>query len=127
MTFVMASLGPAAHDGPVMKVLACVPLALSSLLLAAHFFRSGDLAFVLLVLLAPLLVVTREIGAVRIVQFLLVAGAAEWVRTAYSIAQHRAVMGAPVTRMLVILGAVALVTLLAALPLPMIARRSPSS
>jgi hypothetical protein len=127
MTFVMASFGPAVHDGLAMKVLACVPLALSSLLLAAHFFRSGDLAFVLLVLLAPLLVATREIGAVRIVQFLLVAGAAEWVRTAHSIAQHRAVMGAPVTRMLVILGAVALVTLLAALPLPMIARRSPSS
>lgn len=110
-----------------MKVLACVPLVLSSLLLAAHFFRSGDLAFVLLVLVAPLLVATREIGAVRIVQFLLVAGAAEWVRTAYSIAQHRAVMGAPVTRMLFILGAVALVTLLAALPLPLVARRSPGS
>lgn len=104
-----------------MKVLAAIPLVLSSLVMAAHFYRGGALALVVFVLIAPLLVVTRERSLIRVVQFLLVIGAAEWIRTASVIAGHRAVVGAPVTRMLVILGVVALVTLLSALPLPRLA------
>ena len=121
MTFVMAAPRFAIDDRRV-RVLAVLPLALSSLVLAAHFYRSGELGFVFFVLVAPLLVTTRERVPIRIVQLLLLAGAAEWLRTAYVIAQHRAVTGAPVTRMFVILGAVALLTALSAIPLPRLVR-----
>ncbi len=116
----------ATTDDRTMKPVAALPLVLSSVIMAAHFYRGGQLALVLLTLVAPLLVITRELTAIRIVQLLLILGAAEWIRTAYVIAQQRAAFGAPVTRMLVILGGVALLTLLAALPLPFLARRTAS-
>lgn len=122
MTFVMAPHASTADHRGVIKALAAIPLVLSSLVMAAHFYRGGELGFVLLALVAPLLVTTRERIPIRIVQFLLVAGAAEWLWTAYAIAQLRAVSGAPVTRMLLILGAVALFTALSAIPLPRLAR-----
>ena len=94
-----------------------IPLVLSSLVLAAHFFRAGNYGFVAFCLVAPLLLLTRERWAVWAVQALLVVGAAEWVRTALAIARERAALGAPSARMFVILGAVALFTLLSAVPL----------
>lgn len=110
-----------------MKLLAPVPLVLSALIMAAHFYRAGQVAVATIVLIAPLLLVTRELAAVRVLQLLLVLGAGEWMRTAYVIAQHRAAAGEPFTRMLVILGAVAVVTLLSAWPLPVLARRPTTS
>lgn len=121
MISVMATTA-SAFDDRIVKVLAAIPLVLSSLVLAAHFYRGGALALVVFVLIAPLLVATRERSLIRVVQFLLILGAAEWIRTASVIAEHRAVIGAPVTRMFFILGAVALLTLLSALPLPRLAR-----
>jgi len=100
-----------------MRVFAAIPLVLSSLAMAAHFFRGGMFAVVVFVLLAPLLVLTRERPLIRVVQVLLVLGAGEWIRTASVIAQDRLLAGAPVTRMLIILGVVALLTTLSALPL----------
>lgn len=94
-----------------------VPLALSSLVLAAHFFRSGNYGFVAFVLIAPLLLITRTRWAVVAMQGMLALGAAEWIRTALSIAKERAALGAQSTRMFVILGGVALFTALSALPL----------
>ena len=93
------------------------PLALSSLVLAAHFFRAGNYGFVAFVLVAPLLLLTRTRWSVVAVQVMLAFAAAEWVRTALAIARERAALGAPATRMFVILGGVALFTLLSALPL----------
>jgi len=94
-----------------------VPLALSSLVLAAHFFRAGNFGFVAFVLLAPFLLLTKSRWTVLAVQAMLAFAAAEWVRTALTIARERAAVGAPSTRMFVILGSVALFTLLSALPL----------
>lgn len=94
-----------------------LPLALSSLLIAAHFLRTGNILVTIGCLAVPLLLLIRK-PAVRIgVQIMLVIAAVEWVRTAFMIAQERAASGAPVTRMFVILGSVALFTLLSALPL----------
>jgi len=94
-----------------------VPLAVSAILIAAHFLRSGNILVTIVCLAAPLLLLVRT-PAVRIaVQIMLVIAAAEWVRTAFVIAQERAASGAPVTRMFVILGSVALFTLLSAIPL----------
>lgn len=94
-----------------------VPLVLSALLLAAHFYRGGEIGFVLLTLAAPLFLLIRHPVAVRTVQVLLLFGAAEWIRTAWVLADHRLDSGAPFARMLAILGAVALFTILSALPL----------
>jgi len=94
-----------------------VPIAVSSLLTAAHFLRGGNILVTIACLAVPLLLLIRR-PAVRIgVQIMLVIAAVEWVRTAFMIAQERAASGAPVTRMFVILGGVALFTLLSALPL----------
>ena len=94
-----------------------VPVVLSALLLAAHFFRSGNTGAVVLALAVPLLLTTRERWSVRAVQLFLVLAAAEWVRTALAIARERSVMGAPSTRMFIILGAVALFSAASAIPL----------
>ena len=94
-----------------------LPLALSSLVLAAHFFRAGNYGFVALVLIAPFLLLTKTRWAVIAVQGMLALAAAEWIRTALAIARERAALGAASTRMFVILGGVALFTLLSALPL----------
>lgn len=94
-----------------------LPLALSSLVLAAHFFRSGNFGFVAFVLIAPFLLVTKTRWSVIAVQGMLALAAAEWIRTAMAIARERAAVGAPATRMFVILGCVALFTLLSAVPL----------
>ena len=100
-----------------MRVWRFVPLGLSALLLAAHFLRAGNVALVILCLASPLILAAGTRWSVIVVQGLLIVAAAEWIRTAVLIAQERAATGAPVTRMFLILGTVAVVTLLSALPL----------
>jgi len=94
-----------------------VPVALSSLLIAAHFLRNGDLFVAILCLAAPLLLLLRKPVITIAVQVMLVIAAVEWLRTAFAIAQERAAAGAPTARMFAILGSVALFTLLSAAPL----------
>jgi hypothetical protein len=91
--------------------------ALALLLLGAHFFRAAlvPLTVVCLGLVALLLVRTR--WAWLTLQVALAIGTLEWLRTAWEFASMRAAMGQPYTRLLVILGSVALVTALAALVL----------
>lgn len=91
--------------------------AIALLLLGAHFFRAAlvPLTVVCLGLVALLFVRTRWAWAS--LQVALVIGALEWLRTAWDFASMRAAMGLPYTRLLVILGSVALVTALAALVL----------
>lgn len=85
--------------------------ATSILLLAAHFYRSGnDLAIWLCLLVLAALVIRRP-WAVRIVQAGLVLGAAEWGRTTLMLAQARAEAGMPFLRLACILGGVMLFTL----------------
>jgi hypothetical protein len=94
-----------------------VPVIVSSLLLAAHFFRAGNAGAAVLVLAMPLLLLTRARWASVAVQVFLGLAALEWVRTAVIIGQERALEGAPSARMYAILGAVALFTALSAIPL----------
>jgi len=91
--------------------------ALTLLLLGAHFFRAAlvPLTVVCLGLIALLFVRAR--WAWVSLQVALALGALEWLRTAWEFASMRAAMGQPYTRLLVILGSVALVTALAALVL----------
>ena len=88
--------------------------ALALLLLGAHFFRAGlvPLTAASAVLLVMLFV--RAPWSARVLQGALALGTLEWLRTAWVFAAARAAAGQPYTRLLVILGSVALVTALAA-------------
>lgn len=98
-----------------MTLLLLLPALLSVLLLAAHLVREGVLILVpLLLLMVPLLLVRRGWVA-RLWQIVLVAAAFEWVRTAVFLAAARNDRGEPWLRMILILGSVALLSVVAAL------------
>lgn len=91
-----------------------LPPALAALVLAAHFYRAGDLWLALAAgALVALLGVPRR-WAARLVQAGLLAGTLEWLRTAAGLVAARQAMGQPFLRLALILGAVALFTALAA-------------
>jgi hypothetical protein len=89
-------------------------VVLSSLLLAAHFLRDGELLLVIASLALLGLLFLRRPLARRIVQLALVLGAVEWGRTIMVLVQERQALGAPYGRMVLILGTVALLTLASA-------------
>jgi hypothetical protein len=97
------------------KVLLYVPVVLSILVLGAHFLRYGNSIGVLVALLLIALLFLRRPWVARLMQVVLVLGTLEWLRTMYELGHIRALHGQPYGRMLVILGVVAVVTLLAAL------------
>jgi len=88
------------------------PVFLSVLLLGAHLFRAGQLVLVLLVLIVPLVLFVHRPWAVRIVQVELMAGAIEWIRTTVVLAMARESLGLPWSRLVGILGAVTLLTVI---------------
>ncbi|MBZ0269983.1 hypothetical protein K8I85_17665 [bacterium] len=93
-----------------MLALQLTPVVLVLLVLAAHFYRHGQFAFVALALaMIGLLAVPRR-WASRTVQVGLLLGAAEWTRTLVVLARVRLEHGLPATRMVLILAAVALLT-----------------
>ena len=98
-----------------MNFLRLLPVFMSLLLLAAHFFRTGQtvLAVIALILFIPLIL--KEKWVVWLIQLALVLGAVEWLRTLASVAQTRMEYDMPWVRMAVILGAVALFTALSSL------------
>ena len=108
-------------NGP-MNFVRLLPIVLSSLLLAAHFYRAGQQPLVLLALLLPLLLgPSSKWGSVtpswvpQVVTTALLLGALEWVYTLAGIAIIRIEFGAPWGRMALILGAVAALTALSTL------------
>ena len=95
--------------------LRALPVVLSALVLAAHFYRSRSLPLVALSLALPLLLLVRERWSARAVQAGLVLGALEWVRTLAFFAGQRMEVGRPWGRLAAILGVVAVLTALSAL------------
>ncbi len=93
-----------------MTLLVLLPIILGFLLLAAHFFRFGQMALVALALLFPLLLLVRKRWAARVMQLALLLGAAEWARTIILFSLARMAVGHPHLRMAIILSAVALFT-----------------
>jgi hypothetical protein len=98
----------------VRRILRIVLPALALVLLAAHFFRGGLLTLAVLSLALVTLLFVQRSWALRALQAALALGALEWLRTAWSLASHRAAAGQPYGRMLLILGAVAAITVVAA-------------
>ena len=85
-----------------------IPVILSTLLLGAHFFRSGLTFLAVLIALFPAVLLVKRAWAARLTQFVLVLGGIEWVRTLLVFVAERREMGLPWTRLAVILGTVAL-------------------
>lgn len=84
--------------------------SLAALLLAAHFFRAGQIELAAACVAALALLAVPRAWAARTLQVALIAGAIEWVRTLVEFASVRMAMGQPYLRLAVILLAVALFT-----------------
>lgn len=98
-----------------MNFVRLLPVILSILLLAAHFFRAGENIYVYVLLaLLPLLVLKKS-WLPWVIQVALLLGAIEWLRTLMFVAQMRIEFGMPWVRMAIILGAVAVFTALSGL------------
>ncbi len=94
-----------------MNLVRLLPPIVSLLVLGAHFLRRGNLLVTAVCLgLIALLAVPRRWVA-QIVRFALLLGGVEWVRTLIILTRERESLGEPWSRMALILGAVALVTL----------------
>ena len=91
-----------------------IPTLLSCLVLAAHFFRNGQIYLMLAACAAPLLLAFSRPWSTRLVQILLIVGALEWVRTTLAIRADRIDEGRDWHRMAIILGCVAVFTLVSA-------------
>lgn len=98
-----------------MTFLLLLPVALSTLLLAAHFLRTGNVLAVLAVLaLLPLLAVRRR-WVPAVARGVLLLGALVWLWTLARFTLERVAVGQPFLRMVAILGGVAAFTALSAL------------
>jgi len=102
-------------------------LILAYLLLGAHFLRGGHLWLVIISLLMPSLLLIKKRWSLILVQIGLYLGAWIWVRTAIIIIHDRILMSAPWGKVVIIIGPVALFTLLAGLLLnsPRVKERYP--
>jgi hypothetical protein len=116
MIVVMPDAGETWSPFPAMKAfLRALPVVLSALVLAAHFYRAGSIPLVALSLALPMLLLAGERWSARAVQAGLLLGALEWVRTLAFFAGQRMEAGRPWGRLAVILGGVAALTALSAL------------
>jgi len=70
-------------------LLRLLPVMLSFVLLAAHFFRAGNTALVLVSLACPLVLLARRSWVPPAVQFALVLGGLEWIRRATELVLQR--------------------------------------
>jgi hypothetical protein len=83
-----------------------LPAALAFLLLAAHFWRAGQVALAALAVALVALPFVRKPWAPTAAQVALVLGALEWLRTLAAFAAERVAQDRPFTRLVAILGAV---------------------
>ena len=97
------------------KVLFYIPVVLSFVVLGAHYMRYGSSLAVVGVAVLMALLFVRQPWVARLLQVALVLAAIQWVHTLYDLAQLRIAFGEPYTRLAVILGTVAAVTLCSAL------------
>jgi hypothetical protein len=99
----------------IMNILRLLPVILSFLLLAAHFYRAGIPVLSGLCVGVLFLLFFRKRWVPRLFQALLVLGAFEWLRALYLFATLRIAWDQPWTRLAIILGSVALFTALSGL------------
>jgi hypothetical protein len=98
-----------------MIALRLAPVVVVALVLAAHFYRAGELLALSVTLCTPALFVVRRPWAARLLQSGLVLGALEWLRTLVLLVQERQATGQPYLRLTLVIGVVALATAATAL------------
>lgn len=98
-----------------MNFVRLLPVMISALLLAAHFYRAGQDVLVAIALLLPWMLLLKRTWVPLVLTVALIFGAFEWAHTLLRIAMIRAEMGAPWLRMALILGGVTLFTAASAL------------
>ena len=98
-----------------MNFVRLLPAILSLLVLAAHFYRAGNLLLVVLMAASPFLLFIRRPWIARVIQVELVLGGIEWIRTIFRLVNIRQAHNLPWERLAVILGFVAAFTMLSAL------------
>jgi len=98
-----------------MNFVRLLPVILSLLVLAAHFYRAGNLILVVLMAASPLLLFIRSTWIVRVIQVELIIGGIEWIRTIFRLTNIRQAHNLPWERLAIILGFVAAFTILSAL------------
>jgi hypothetical protein len=89
--------------------------ATAALLLGAHFLRAGNLVMVALCLAAPLLFLHRRRWSLFALQALAYGAAGTWIEVTLQLVRLRQQSGQPWTVAAIILGTVALFTLLSGL------------
>ncbi|HEX5286320.1 MAG TPA: hypothetical protein VFW43_05310 [Polaromonas sp.] len=89
--------------------------AIAASLLAAHFFRVSNFLLVALSLATPLLFLYKSRWSLIVLQFAAYCATATWLGVALELIQFRQQLGRPWTVGAVILGAVAVFTLVAGL------------
>ena len=87
----------------------------AALLLCAHFLRAGNFGTVALCLATPLLFLARKRWSLIVLQLMAYAATTTWILAAVRLVQLRQQMGEPWTAAAVILGSVALFTLISGL------------
>ena len=90
-------------------------IVLAALLLAAHFLRAGNIALVVICLMAPLLLLIRQRWSLIVLQLLAYLGSAIWLSTLFRLVSERIILGRTWGGVVAILGTVTLVTILAGL------------
>ena len=99
----------------MMTFLRLLPVILSMIVIGAHYLRSGPMALVLLAVSLPFLLLVKKAWVARLMQFVLILGAIEWVRTLFELVAERQALGEPWSRLAIIIGVVALFTASSAL------------
>lgn len=98
-----------------MIIIRLLPVIISFLLLAAHFSRADQTALVIISLLIPILLFIKRRIVLRLIQIILIAAGAEWIRSMLFYIDVRKTSGDDWTRLAIILTAVAIYTVLSGL------------
>ncbi len=88
---------------------------IAAVLLAAHFLRQSEFVLMLLCILTPLLLLIRKRWSLFALQLLMYLGAVVWLTTTVQFVQERILLGEPWIRLVIILGAVILFTIVTGL------------
>jgi hypothetical protein len=98
-----------------MNILKLLPVILSFLLLAAHFYRSEMFILSIFSLLIPFTLFIKSKWIPGIIQIILILGSFEWLRTTILFVAERKMANMPWIRLCIILVSVALFTALTGL------------
>ena len=93
-----------------MIVLRLLPVIFADLILAAHYSRAGHDWLAIIILLLPLTFFIRKAFILRAWQLIMVFSILIWIQVIVDIVMIRMDMGAPWTRLVIILGLVVLLS-----------------